>query len=59
MYPVLTQQLAAEHIAELRQQAARRRLTLALRRGPGPATSSRRGGMWGRRPFRQARPTPA
>jgi hypothetical protein len=59
MYPVLTQQLAAEHIAELRQQAARRRLTRAPRSGPGPATGSRRGGMRGRRPSRQARPTTA
>jgi hypothetical protein len=55
MYLVLTQQLAAQHIAELHQQAARQRLIRELRTWPARADRHRRR-MWERLPFR---PRPA
>jgi hypothetical protein len=58
MYVVLTQQLAAQHIAELHQQAARQRLIRGLRSGPGRATHRRRT-VWDRLPFRRPRPATA
>jgi hypothetical protein len=58
MHPVLTQQLAAQHIAELHEQAAIWRLRRELRARPGPATK-RRLALWDRLPFRQPRPTTA
>ncbi len=60
MHPVLTQQLAAQHIAELHRQAARQRLIRELRTGPGRATRRRRA-VWDRLPFRLPfrRPRPA
>ena len=42
MYLVLTQQLAAQHIAELHQQAARQRLIRELRARPARAARHRR-----------------
>jgi hypothetical protein len=57
MHPVLTQQLAAQHIAELHQQAATQRLIRELRTGPGRPT--RRRVVWGRLRFRQPRPAAA
>jgi hypothetical protein len=54
MHPVLTQQLAAQHIAELHRQAARQRLIRELRTGPGRATRRRRA-VWDRLPFRRPR----
>ncbi len=58
MHPVLTQQLAAQHIAELHQQAARQRLVRELRTGPGRATGHRRA-VWERLLLRRARPATA
>lgn len=58
MYLVLTQQLAAQHIAELHQQAARQRLTRELRARPARADRHRRR-MWERLPFRRPRPAAA
>jgi hypothetical protein len=58
MHPEMTQQLAAQHIAELHQQAARQRLVRELRARPGRATRRRRGvrvRLW----FRRPRPTMA
>jgi hypothetical protein len=55
MYVVLTQQLAAQHIAELHQQGARQRLIRELR--ARPSGSGRR--MWVRPPFRRPRPAAA
>lgn len=56
MHPLFTQAHAAQHIAELHQQAARQRLLRQLRASPGPATRRRRGvrvRLW----FQQPRPT--
>jgi hypothetical protein len=58
MHLVLTQQLAAQHITELHQQAARQRLTRELRTRPATAARDRRR-MWGRLPFRRPRPVGA
>jgi hypothetical protein len=52
MHPEITQQLAAQHIAELHQQAATRRMIRELRTGPGRETR-RRGSVWDRLRFRQ------
>ncbi len=58
MHPVLTQQLAAQHIAELHRQAAKQRLLRGLRTGPGRAP--RRRGRWRVRwLFRRPRPITA
>jgi hypothetical protein len=58
MYLVLTQQLAAQHIAELHQQAARQRLIRDLRARPARAARHRRR-IGGRLPFRRPRPAAA
>jgi hypothetical protein len=58
MHPVLTQQLAAQHIVELRQQAATQRLIRELRAGPGRATRHRRA-VWERVLFWPPRPARA
>ena len=58
MYVVLTQQLAAQHIAELHQQAARQGLIRELRARPAGAARHRRR-MWERLPFRRSRPATA
>lgn len=52
MHPLFTQAHAAQHIAELHQQAARQRLLRRLRASPGPATRRRgvRVRLWFRRP---------
>jgi hypothetical protein len=55
MHPVLTQRLAAEHIAELQRQAARQRLLRELPARPGWA-SCRRRAVWSRLRFRRSRP---
>jgi hypothetical protein len=57
MHPEWTQQLAAQHIAELQQQAARQRVIRELRSGPGRA--NRRRAVWGRLRFRRSRPATA
>jgi hypothetical protein len=57
MYVVLTQQLAAQHIAGLHQQGARQRLIRGLR--ARPSGSGRRRRMWVRLPFRRPRPAAA
>ena len=56
MYVVLTQQLAAQHIAELHQQGARQRLIRELRARP---SGSGRRHMWVRLAFRRPRPAAA
>jgi hypothetical protein len=56
MYVVLTQQLAAQHIAELHQQGARQRLIRELRARPSAAS---RRPTWVRLPFRRPRPAAA
>jgi len=58
MYVVLTQQLAAQHIAELHQQGARQRLIRELRVRPS-GSGHRRRRMWVRLPFRRPRPAAA
>jgi hypothetical protein len=58
MHPALTQQLAAQHIAQLHQQAARQRLIRELRARPGRATRRRRR-VWERLPLRRQRPAAA
>jgi hypothetical protein len=58
MYQVFPQQLAAQHISELHQQAAKQRLIRELRARPARADRHRRR-MWERRPFRRARPAAA
>jgi hypothetical protein len=58
MYVVLTQQLAAQHIAELHQQGARQRLIRELRARPSAASRLRRP-TWVRLPFRRPRPAAA
>jgi hypothetical protein len=57
MYLVSTDQLAAQHVAELHRQAERERLVRALRTGRGRA--GRRRAAWMRRGFRPARPARA
>jgi hypothetical protein len=57
MYLVLTQQLAAQHIAELHQQGARQRLIRELRARPSEPGRHRR--MWVRPRFRRPRPAAA
>jgi hypothetical protein len=54
MYHVLPQELADDHITELRQEAARQRLIRELRKGPG--RPSRRRTVRERLAFRQPRP---
>ena len=56
MYVVLTQQLAAQHIAELHQQGARQRLIRELR---ARQSGSGRRRMWVRLPFGRPRPAAA
>jgi hypothetical protein len=58
MYVVLTQELAAQHIAELHQQGARQRLIRELRARPS-AASRHRHRTWVRLPFRRPRPAAA
>jgi hypothetical protein len=55
MHPEMTRQLAAQHIAELQQQAATRRLVRELRAGR-EGESQRRRSVWERLRFRQPRP---
>ncbi len=57
MHPMFTNQLAAEHIAELHRRAELRRLVGARR--PDPAAPRRGGGVLGRLPFRRPRPAAA
>jgi hypothetical protein len=52
MHPYLIQQLAAQHIAELHQEAARQRLIRELRTRPGRIARRRRT-IWDRLLFRQ------
>ena len=59
MYVVLTQQLAAQHIAELHQQGARQRLIRELRARPSAASRRHRRRTWVRLPFRRPRPAAA
>ena len=58
MYVVLTQQLAAQHIAELHQQGARQRLIRELRARPSGSGRHRRR-IWVHLPFRRPRPAAA
>jgi hypothetical protein len=58
MHPAFTQLLAAQHIAELRQEAAKQRLIRELRARQAPTTGHRRR-VWERVPFRQKRPATA
>jgi hypothetical protein len=58
MYVVLTQELAAQHIAELHQQGARQRLIRELRARPSAASRHHRR-TWVRLPFRRPRPAAA
>jgi hypothetical protein len=58
MYVVLTQELAAQHIAELHQQGAQQRLIRELRARPSAASRHRRR-TWVRLPFRRPRPAAA
>jgi hypothetical protein len=55
MYPVLTQELAAQRIADLHREAAAERLARELRGGRG----GRRRSVWGRLVLRQPRPAGA
>ena len=57
MYLVSTDELAAQHVAELHRQAERQRQIRALRSGRGRA--GRRRAVWVRWAFRQARPARA
>jgi hypothetical protein len=57
MHPTLAQELVAQRIAELHQQAATQRLVRELRAGQGRA--SRRRTVWQRLLFRQPRPAGA
>jgi hypothetical protein len=60
MYVVLTEQIAAQHIAELHQQGARQRLIRELRARPSAASRHRhRHRTWVRLPFRRPRPAAA
>jgi hypothetical protein len=54
MHPEMTRQLAAQHIAELQQQAATRRLVRELRRRPERDGEGRRS-VWDRLRFGQPR----
>jgi len=54
----LTEQIAAQHIAELHQQGARQRLIRELRARPSAASRLRRP-TWVRLPFRRPRPAAA
>jgi hypothetical protein len=57
MYLVSTNELAAQHVAELHRQAERERLARAMRTSRGPAGRRRAGRVrWG---FRWARPARA
>jgi hypothetical protein len=58
MHPELTQQLAAQHVAELHQQAARQRLIRQARTGPRRAIRHRRA-VWERLLLRRSRPATA
>jgi hypothetical protein len=55
MYLVSTNQLAAQHIAELHRQAGHERLVRALRARRGPARRRADRLRWGFRPARPAR----
>jgi hypothetical protein len=56
MYLVSTDELAAQHVAELHRQAERERLVRALRTRRGPAGRRRAArGRWGFWPARPAR----
>jgi hypothetical protein len=54
MHPEMTRQLAAQHIAELQQQAATRRMVRELR-ASRERESHRRRSIWERLRFRQPR----
>jgi hypothetical protein len=54
MHPEMTRQLAAQHIAELQQQAATRRLVRELR-ASREGESHRRRSVWERLRLRQPR----
>jgi hypothetical protein len=56
MYPVLSQEVAAQRIADLHREAAAQRLARELRGGRG---GRRRRSVWGRLVFRQPRPAGA
>ena len=58
MYLVSTNELAAQHVADLHRQAERDRQVRALRTGRGRAGRRRRA-AWARWGFRQARPARA
>ena len=55
MHPEMTRQLAAQHIAELRQEAATRRLVRELHGRPDRDGGGRRS-IWERLHFRPPRP---
>ena len=55
MHPEMTRQLAAQHIAELHQQAATHRMVRELRAGREDESQQRRS-VWERLRFRQPRP---
>lgn len=55
MHPEMTRQLAAQHIAELQQQAATRRLARELRGRPKRDDEGRRT-VWDRLRLRHPRP---
>jgi len=55
MHPEMTRQLAAQHIAELQQQAATRRMARELR-ASREGELQRRRSVWERLRFRQPRP---
>jgi hypothetical protein len=57
MHPELTQELAAQRIADLHRQAAAERLAGEVWAGHRRATRRRR--VWERLPFRQPRPARA
>jgi hypothetical protein len=58
MYQVLSQELAAQRIAELHREAARQRLVRGPRTGPDEVGRRRRRRAWDRLRFRR-RPRPA
>jgi hypothetical protein len=55
MYLVSTDELAAQHIAELRRQAEHERLVRGVRTRRGPARRWAARARWGLRPARPAR----
>ena len=55
MYLVSTNELAAQHVAELHRQAEHERLVRALRSGRGAARRRAARVRWGFRPARPAR----